>query len=148
MRKTTHTLLLAVALALAAVAAPSLAWSGDRAALPDWDQLTPAQQAALVAPLRQRWNDDPEGRARMLERAEHWQSMTPEQRKRARHGVERWKKMSPEKRQEMRALHGAMRALPDAERDALRERWKKMSPEQRRAWVEAHPAPDAPPRER
>jgi hypothetical protein len=131
-----------------AAAAQSFAQPGDPTALPDWDRLTPTQQAALVAPLRQRWNDNPDGRARMLERAERWQSMTPEQRKRARHGVERWKKMSPEKREEMRALHGAMRAMPEAERDALRERWKKMAPEQRRAWVEAHPAPDVPPRER
>ena len=145
MRK--HTFPTLLALALAAVH-PAFAQSGGGTALPDWDRLTPAQQAALVAPLRQRWDDNPAERAKMLERAERWRTMTPEQRRRARHGVERWKKMDAGKREEMRALHGALRDLPEGERDALRERWKKMTPEQRRAWVEAHPAPDAPPRER
>jgi hypothetical protein len=67
--------------------------------------------------------------------------MTPEERTRARHGIKRWQHMSPEKREQMRALYGALRTLPEAERKALRERWKTMTPEQRRAWVEAHPAP-------
>ena len=35
--------------------------------LPAWDQLSPEQRDALVAPLRERWNDSPQERARMLE---------------------------------------------------------------------------------
>jgi hypothetical protein len=110
-------------------------------ALPEWERLAPEQRDALVAPLRERWDANPDQRARMLERAGRWQAMTPDERRRARHGVRRWQDMSPEKREQMRALYGRLRTLPEAERKALRERWKAMTPDQRREWVEAHPAP-------
>jgi len=136
--------LLAVALAL-----PMAALASDgTAALPAWEQLTAAQREALVAPIRQRWNDHPEKRAHMLSHAERWQEMGPEQRERARRGADRWQKMDPEKREAMRALYGRMQALPEAEREALRAAWEKMTPEQRRAWVKANPAPPKAPRDR
>ncbi len=117
--------------------------------MPTWDALNQQQRDSLVAPLRDRWDANPEQRPEMLQRAERWQQMTPEQRRQGRKGMQRWKDMSPEARDQMRALHGTLRALPDAERAALRERWKAMTPEQRRAWVAAHPAQHdtgAPPR--
>lgn len=43
--------------------------------LPAWDQLSPEQRDALVAPLRERWNDSPQERARMLEHARRWKSL-------------------------------------------------------------------------
>ncbi len=125
-----------------ALAAPARAQTADAApALPEWERLAPAQREALVAPLRERWDANPDQRARMLERAERWRAMTPRERERARHGVKRWQHMSPEKREQMRALYGRLRTLPDAERQALRERWKAMDPEQRRRWVDANPPP-------
>lgn len=130
-------LLLALAFALPA-AAQSTAGS---APLPAWDQLSEAQRQALVAPMRQRWNDHPEKRAHMLAHAERWQEMGPEQRERARRGAERWRQMDPDKREAMRALYARLRTLPDAEREALRAQWRAMTPEQRRAWVKANPAP-------
>lgn len=133
--------LLAVALALPAAAAPP-ATAGD-APLPAWEQLSDAQREALVAPLRQRWNDHPEKRARMLSHAERWQQMGPEQRERARRGADRWRQMEPEKREALRALYARMQALPEADREALRRQWEAMTPEQRRAWVKANPAPPA-----
>lgn len=111
--------------------------------MPAWDSLTRQQREILVAPLRDRWDASPGKRPEMLQRAERWQQMTPEQRRQGRQGMQRWKDMSPEARHQMRALHGALRELPDAERAALRERWKAMAPEQRRAWVAAHPPRDA-----
>lgn len=132
-------LLLALLLAvpLSGVAQPSAAG----AALPEWDQLSAAQREALVAPLRQRWNDHPEQRSRMLAHAERWQEMEPGQRARARRGAERWRQMDPGKREALRALHARMKTLPEGEREALREQWKTMTPEQRQSWVRAHPAP-------
>ena len=135
-------LLLALALPMAALAA-------DRTrALPAWEQLTAAQREALVAPIRQRWNDHPEKREHMLSHAERWQEMGPELRERARRGADRWRQMDPEKRDAMRALYGRMQTLPEAEREALRAEWEKMTPEQRRAWVKANPAPPKAPRDR
>lgn len=126
-------------LALALIATPLLAQAQDRQPLPEWDRLSEAQRQALVSTVRDRWNDEPEQRARMLHHAERWQQMTPEQRRRAHHGMKRWQHMSPEGREEARALHQRMRDLPQAERDALRERWKTMTPAQRRAWLEQNP---------
>ena len=137
----------ALLLALAAAALPAAAQSPRDAAVPPaWEQLSDAQREALVAPLRQRWNDNPGKRARMLEHAERWQRMGPEQRERARRGAERWRQMDPEKREALRALYAHMRTLPEAEREALRKSWETMTPAQRRAWVDAHPAPPEAPR--
>ena len=137
-------LALALAAALPAAAQPTQ----DAAALPAWDDLTAAQRDALVAPVRQRWNDRPEKRAHMLSHAERWQEMDPAQRERARRGAHRWQQMEPEKREAMRALYSRMKALPEGEREALRTQWKEMSPEQRRAWVKVNPAPPERPRKR
>lgn len=110
--------------------------------LPSWDQLSEAQREQLVAPLRARWNDQPEQRAHMLERAERWRQLSPEQRARAHKGVNRWKHMNPEQRDEARALYAKMRTLDDAGRRALKAQWRAMDVAQRKAWVAANPAPD------
>ena len=72
-------------LATALLAAPALALAQDARpdALPAWDQLTPAQRKLLIAPMRDRWNREPERRPQMLEFAKRWQSMPPPQRDRA-----------------------------------------------------------------
>ena len=63
-------LLLAVPAMASAQSAPAAARpSGSpppaaEPALPAWDQLSPEQRDALVAPLRERWNDSPQERPR------------------------------------------------------------------------------------
>lgn len=111
------------------------------AVLPEWDQLSPAQRDALVAPLRERWNREPDERARMLKRAERWQAMPASQRERARHGMQRWEGMPPEKQAQARALFHAMRGLDEAQRTVFLAKWRQMTPQQRIDWVAAHPAP-------
>ena len=133
------TLTLALGLAAAMLAMPAMAQPGQP--LPEWDQLTADQREALVSTVRDRWNDAPERRERMLHHAERWQQMTPEERRSAHHGMKRWRDMSPERREEARALYQRMRDMPAAERDALRERWKDMTSEQRRAWLQQNPPP-------
>lgn len=108
---------------------------------PEWDQLDAAQRDVLVAPLRERWDGNPDARQKMLERAERWRELTPEQRRRAHHGMDRWKHMTPEQRENARALYSHMRSLDPQARGELRRQWKQMSPEQRRAWAQEHPAP-------
>lgn len=140
----------AIVVTLLLAAVPALA-ADPAKPLPAWDQLTPAQREQLIAPVRDRWNSQPEERQRMLERSQRWQQMTPEQRQRARHGMQRWEHMNPEQREQMRALYGKMRGLDETQRKALKEQWRAMTPEQRRAWVQANPAPpeaDRPPRDR
>ena len=132
-------------LGLLLLAGQALAQSQPATSLPDWDKLTPQQREALIAPVRDRWNREPEERARMLERAQRWQMMTPEQRAQARHGMKRFEDMNPDQRRQARALYGHMKSLTPEQRNALREQWKKMTPEQREAWIRDH-AP--PPRDR
>jgi hypothetical protein len=137
--------LYAISLVLAglfATLAPATATEQATAApLPTWDKLTTAQRETLIAPLRERWNAEPESRQRMLNHATRWQTMTPEQRKRARHGMHRWQEMRPGQREEMRALFAKMRALDPEGRAALKAKWRQMTPEQRAEWVKANPVP-------
>lgn len=128
-----------LALLAALSSAPALASDPPAATLPGWDQLSTAQREQLIAPVRERWNAEPEQRTRMLHHAQRWQQMTPEQRREARHGMQRWEHLNPEQRTQMRALFERMRGLDPEQRRALRQRWKQMTPEQQRAWVEANP---------
>ena len=117
----------------------ALAQSAPAEALPEWDKLSAQQREALLAPVRERWNSEPGQRARMLEHAQRWRSMTPEQRGQARKGMRRFEGMDPQQRQDARALFGRMQQMPPEQRQQLREQWKGMTPEQRRAWVQQNP---------
>ena len=141
----TLALVLAAMVSCAAMAAPPPAAGTQDAAspMPAWEQLTQAQRDSLIAPMRARWNDNPEKRGRMYRHAQRWQDMTPEQRERAHRGMKRWKHMDPEQRAQARALFQKMRGMSSDERDALRKRWHAMTPEQRREWVEQN-APEEP----
>jgi hypothetical protein len=109
---------------------------------PAWEQLSVAERDMLIAPVRERWNTSPEHRARMMEHAQRWQTMTPEQRKRMHRGMKRWGHMSPEQRTHARALFGEMRNMTPEQRKELRAKWKAMTPAEREAWIKAHPAPE------
>ena len=108
---------------------------------PEWDSLTPAQRDALIAPLRDRWNSNPDERARMLERAQRWKAMPPSLRDRARHGAQRWEDMSPAQRDQARALFHAMRSLDKDGRDAFLAKWRQMTPQQRETWMRENAPP-------
>ncbi|QNP39865.1 DUF3106 domain-containing protein [Lysobacter solisilvae (ex Woo and Kim 2020)] len=110
-------------------------------AYPAWEQLSVAEREMLLAPVRERWNSNPEQRARMMEHAQRWQTMSPEQRKRMHRGMKRWGHMSPEQRDHARALFGEMRNMTPEQRQDLRAKWKAMTPAERDAWIKAHPAP-------
>lgn len=126
-----------LALLLAAMA-PTLGLAQARTqatALPAWEQLTPAQRDQLIAPLRERWNANPQQRIRMLGHAQRWQQLSPEQRARAHRGRDRMEGMTPAERAQARAAFQQMRAMPEAERRALRETLRAMTPEQRAQWL-------------
>ena len=132
---------------LAFASAEAFAQSPPPAPLPAWEKLTPQQREALIAPLRDRWNREPEDRPRMMERAQRWQALSPEQRAQARHGMKRFEGMNPEQRRQARALYGRMKELTPEQRAALRDQWKKMTPEQREAWMQQNAPRRRPSRE-
>jgi hypothetical protein len=111
------------------------------ATLPAWEQLTPAQRDLVTAPIRDRWNANPDMRARLFEHAKRWQQLTPEQRAKVRHGLGKWEHMDPQQRQTMRSLFHAMRQMTPEQRKDLRQRWRNMTPQQRQDWVAAHQPP-------
>ena len=148
MRRHTAPLFLLVALALAH--ADALEQDANKPAatpLPAWDQLTPAQRELLIAPVRDRWNREPERRPLLMEFAKRWQTMPPPQRERARQGMRRWEGMTPEQREQARALFHAVRDMDKDARRAFMDKWRQMSPQQQADWVRAHPAPAHPPGE-
>lgn len=127
-----------LSLCLALCAAPAFAQSGaQQDALPAWEQLSAADRDLLVAPIRERWDANPEQRARLMQHAKRWRSMTPEQRRHVHHGMKRWAHLDPEERARARVLFGEMRTMTPDQRRALRLRWKGMSPAERDAWIEA-----------
>ena len=109
---------------------------------PEWDQLTPEQRDALITPLRERWNGNPDERPQMIERAQRWKTMPRDQRDRARHGMQRWEHMSPEQRTEARALFYAMRGMDNDQRKVFLADWRQKTPQQKVEWLKAHPAPE------
>ena len=125
--------------------APLFAIAQDKPAsttqLPEWDQLTSVQRDELIAPLRDRWNSNPDERTRLVERAQRWKAMPTDTRKRAHNGMQRWEKMSPEQRQHAQALFHSMRNMDKAERQTFLAQWHAMTPQERNDWVAAHPAP-------
>lgn len=100
----TRALLVALALGfampLAAQTDASASPSGTTASSPTpWDSLTEADRAALLAPVRERWERaTPAQQQRYLERARFWASLTPEQKQQARRGMRRWADADPEAR--------------------------------------------------
>lgn len=136
----TPSLLLLAALALAPFAASAQDAKPDP--LPAWEQLSPAQRELLIAPVRDRWNREPDRRLQFMEFAKRWQSMPQLQRERARHGMQRWEGMSPAQRDEARAVFQAVHGMDKDARAAFMANWRQMSASQRADWVKAHPAPE------
>ena len=150
--------LLSMMLVSAALSLPANAQQASPA-LPAWDQLSDAQRAELVAPLRDHWDRAPEDRPHMLERAQRWRSMSPAERKDADRGMRRWERMDPARRAQMQVLFEKTRNMPAeqrhatfalfrallpldaAQREALLRQWRAMTPAQRDAWVQAHQPP-------
>lgn len=146
-------------LLLCAAFAPAFAQTAEPATLPAWEQLTQAQRDELVAPMRERWNANPDERTRMLERARRWHAMPPEMRSRAHRGMKRWEHMDPAKRTEMQALfertrdmpkqqkretfalYHAMRKMTPDQREALKQQWTSMTAEQRAQWMRDNAPP-------
>ena len=110
--------------------------------LPSWDQLSPAQRDALTASVKERWDSNPQHRAKMMEHAQKWSSMTPDQRRAAMQGRAKYRQMSPERREATRAVFYKAQSFTDAaQRKSFLEGIRAMTPEQRAAWVKANPAP-------
>lgn len=113
-------------------------------AMPAWEQLTPAQRELLIAPVRDRWNREPDKRPQFMAYAQRWKTMPAPQQDRARRGIDRWEGMSPEQREHARAMFHAMRGMDKEARHAFMAQWRQMTPQQRNEWLRTHPLPKQP----
>lgn len=127
-------------LLLAVCLPPAAAFAATPATLPAWDAMSPAQRDLVIAPIRDRWNANPDARARMYEHARRWQQLTPQERATAHRGMWKWERMDPAKREAVRALFHKMRDMTPEQRQQLRDRWRAMTPQQRHDWVQANRA--------
>ena len=91
------------------------------AALPAWEQLSPAQREQLIGPLRERWNSQPQVRPRLLRNAQRWQQLSPEQRERAQRGLKRLEEMTPEQRKQAISNYQRMRQQQQQDGDQQRK---------------------------
>lgn len=141
------TMLVLIALAVPGVpAAQETAPPSTGTAATPWESLSDADRAALVEPVRERWNRaTPEQQQRYLERARFWASLTPDQKQMARTGVERWQASNQQQRRRLREVWQRFQAMPSAEREAARRTWESLDARQRRAWLEAGGPGVAPP---
>lgn len=117
---------------------------------PEWESLSPEQQAVLEN-WRARWGElPPERRAALVRGADRWLAMSPEKREQVRQRFERWRALSAEERRELRNRHREFqelphkrqrrirdnyrrfRDLPAEQREELRKRWLSLSPEERK----------------
>jgi hypothetical protein len=136
---------LAFAFGLSTRLAAQPAGTADAAGTP-WSELSEADRAALVEPMRERWERaTPEQQQRYLERARFWASLTPEQKRMARSGAERWRASDARQRGRLREAWQRLQALPPAEREAARRTWESLDAKQRRAWLDAGGPGVAPP---
>lgn len=155
----TKNLLMALVLGTTLLSGTAFAQRAAEPPLPAWEQLSQAERDALVAPMRERWDANPDERARMMERARRWHAMPPGLRDRAHRGMKRWERMDPAKRAEMQALfqrtrdmprqqkretyalYHAMRGMTPAQRDTLKQQWAAMTGEQRAQWMRDNAPP-------
>ncbi len=112
-----------------------IAGNGWAQSMPAWEQLSPAQRDLLVAPIRERWDSNPDARGRMFQHAQRWRQLSREQREEAHKGQGRFETMPPDQRQTMRALFQKTRDMTPGQRRALRRQWRGMTTEQRRAYL-------------
>ncbi|GAB3741477.1 hypothetical protein GCM10028794_27260 [Silanimonas algicola] len=128
---------LALTVLLLATGSVAMASPEAPAARP-WESLSDADRAALIEPMRERWERaTPEQQQRYLDRARFWASLSPEQKRLARAGAERWRQSDADQRGRLREVWQRFQSLPPAERDAARRTWESLSPPQRRAWLDA-----------
>lgn len=143
-------LLLAPALGLSARAAgppvpnPKVVARGGAEVGVRWQDLTPAQQAALK-PLERDWTGiDLSGKQKWLELSARFPRMAPEEKSRVQARMAEWAKLTPQERGQARMNYQEAKQLPVKDRQARWESYQALSPEQKRQ-LAARAAPAAVP---
>lgn len=102
----------------AAVPAP------QKPAKPDWTELKPAQQQVL-APLKDHWAElDTTRRQKWVKVANSYPKMKPDEQARLQERMRDWIKLSSEERRAAREKYLAIKKLPPAKREDVKQQWQ------------------------
>jgi hypothetical protein len=97
-----------------------------------WNALSPSQRSAL-RPLEQEWGKiDSPRRAKWLEIADRFPSMSPAEQARIQNRMEEWAKMTPRERGQARLNFREAQQVPAQERKAKWDAYNALPPEQRK----------------
>ena len=112
---------------------------------PAWNELKPAQQAAL-APLKDHWAGiDANRKTKWLEVARRFGTMTPAERQRTQTRMAEWAALTPVERGRARQNFQELRSLRADDRHAMWEAYNALPPEKKRELAQrAKPAATAP----
>lgn len=147
-------LIVCLAAPLTGIAAP--------VATPAWAELSQDQRTVL-APLANDWDDmefwrrgkwveiaqryptmSPEEQLRIQDRMRAWAKLTPEERRAARHIFKNVQQATPEQREALKQMWAEYEALPEAEKQKLKEKAQAAKAPVRRAPSAAKPTPKLP----
>lgn len=92
---------------------------------PDWSELKPAQQQVL-APLKDHWSDlDANRRQKWVKVANAYPKMKPDEQLRLQERMREWVKLSSEQRRAAREKYLAIRKMPPAKREEVKQQWQQ-----------------------
>lgn len=136
-------LALALGVAFGAVAQQQDAETApNKAARPQWSELSPKQQA-ILAPIAGEWeNLDTVRRKKWVVIANRYPKMTPDEQQRLQSRMQDWVALSPAQRRFARENYQSLKQLPQPQRGEVRQKWR----EQQKSPTDSAnaPATDAP----
>jgi len=97
----------------------------QRPAKPEWTELKPAQQQVL-APLKEHWAElDTTRRQKWVKVANSYPKMKPDEQARLQERMRDWIKLSSEERRAAREKYLAIKKLPPAKREDVKQQWQQ-----------------------
>lgn len=92
---------------------------------PEWSELKPAQQQVL-APLKEHWAElDTTRRQKWVKIANSYPKMKPDEQTRLQERMRDWIKLSSEERRAAREKYLAIKKLPPAKREDVKQQWQQ-----------------------
>jgi hypothetical protein len=116
--------ILGLALAAAAIAAPPTTAVIGTPPQPGWNALG-AQQQAILAPLAPEWDTlDNIGRKKWLGIAERYPRLSRDEQTRVQERMREWARLSPEQRAKARDTYKEFNQLPGDQKDVVKQKWE------------------------
>lgn len=111
--------------------------------VPQWHELTPAQQS-ILAPLAKEWTRmEPARRQKWIEIAVRFPQLNPAEQQRVTERMRQWAVMPADQRNAARITFESLRGVDQAQRSSKWEAYQSLSSEERQKWAESAQATQA-----